>query len=195
MKLNSKSYFVILTVCIILLAASNTLLLSKARILKHNNDVLNNKYNQMENLAIRMQEQLTEYKANNNMSNYNPREGIMKVPYNRIQEEQIKVYPEHVLITIKGLKWSRFRNTDSMIPVFDETSNALEIVPNNERDINIGDIIAYRYEKKTIVHRVIKIGEDPDGWFAITKGDNNEFFDPMKVRFSDIERVVVGIIY
>ena len=129
MKLNSKSYFVILTVCIILLAASNTLLLSKARILKHNNDVLNNKYNQMENLAIRMQEQLTEYKANNNMSNYNPREGIMKVPYNRIQEEQIKVYPEHVLITIKGLKWSRFRNTDSMIPVFDETSNALEIVP------------------------------------------------------------------
>ena len=149
----------------------------------------------MQNLAIRMQEQVTEFKAENNISSYDPKNGIMKVPYNRIQEDQVKVYPDYVLITISDVRWSKFLNTDSMVPVFGDTSNALQKVPTNKEDIHIGDIIAYRYKKKTITHRVINIGEDKEGWFAIAKGDNNEFPDPLKIRFNDIERVVIGILY
>ena len=195
MKLSNKTYFLILTVCIIILVTLNTILMSQIRVLDHNNQLYQSQYNQIQNLAIRMQEELTDYKAAHNISEYDPRNGIMKVPFNRIQEEQIKVYPEYVLITRGNIKWARFANTGSMVPVFDDTSNALEIVPNKEEDIHIGDIIAYKYEHKTITHRVIQIREDTKGWYALAKGDNNEYPDPKKIRFTDIERVVIGILY
>lgn len=44
------------------------------------------------------------------------------------------------------------------------------------------------------MHRVVEIGEDEQGWFAITKGDNNEEVDPGKRRFQDIKRITVGVI-
>ena len=45
------------------------------------------------------------------------------------------------------------------------------------------------------VHRVIKIGNDKDGIYFTTKGDNFWQEDPDKVRFSQVEGIVVGILY
>jgi Fe-S-cluster formation regulator IscX/YfhJ len=42
---------------------------------------------------------------------------------------------------------------------------------------------------------VIETGEDSNGWYAIFKGDNNPIRDPSKVRFSQIRRIVVAVIY
>jgi uncharacterized protein (UPF0248 family) len=47
----------------------------------------------------------------------------------------------------------------------------------------------------TIIHRVVKIGQDSEGWYAILKGDNLSQEDPEKVRFDQVQRVVVAIIY
>ena len=44
-------------------------------------------------------------------------------------------------------------------------------------------------------HTLKEIGYDEDGWYATMKGDNNPYTDPGKVRFDQIERLVVAIIY
>jgi hypothetical protein len=73
----------------------------------------------------------------------------------------------------------------------------LEIVPRNYTDINVGDIVSYETEQinGTIIHRVVETGFDSGGWYAVTKGDNIDNPDPFKLRFENIQRVVVAIIY
>ena len=107
------------------------------------------------------------------------------------------VFNDEVILNIKGAKWAVFTDTKSMDPVIDSTSKAIQIIPANESDIHAGDIIAYRskYENGIITHRVIETGKDSKGWYAILKGDNNSYPDPEKVRFEDVKRVVVAVIY
>ena len=84
-----------------------------------------------------------------------------------------------------------------MDPLFDEGSNALEIIPESPEDLQVGDIIAYEspYLKQTVIHRIAFIGEDEEGWYAIARGDNNDLDDPGKIRFEQVKRVLVAIIY
>lgn len=118
-------------------------------------------------------------------------------PADRIQESQIHVYNNKVTIDIKDPEWASFTDTNSMDPVLDSSANAIEIVPKNPEEINIGDIVSYEssYADGTIIHRVVKKGYDNDGWYAIMKGDNVPTSDPGKIRFSQIKRVVVAIVY
>jgi len=72
----------------------------------------------------------------------------------------------------------------------------LEIVPSSEKDIHIGDIIAYRTEDGLIVHRVVNKTTDKTGkTFFILQGDNNSKPDPINVSFEDIEYKLVGVLY
>ena len=116
---------------------------------------------------------------------------------NRINKEHIFVYDDEVVIKVKNPEWAIFTNTKSMDPVIDSTSKAIQIVPKNEEDIHVGDIVAYKskYNDGIVTHRVIGIGYDDFGWYSILKGDNNNDADPEKVRFEQIKRVVVAIIY
>ena len=118
-------------------------------------------------------------------------------PSDWIKESQIKVYDDKVVIEIPNAQWARFTDTKSMDPVIDSTANAIEIVPKNESEINVGDIISFttKYTDGTIIHRVIEKGVDEQGTYFITKGDNNANPDPEKIRFSHVERVLVAIIY
>lgn len=118
-------------------------------------------------------------------------------PCSRIGEEQIWVSDEGVIIDLKGAEWATFTDTNSMDPVIDRGANAIEIVPDSEEDICVGDIASYvpNDGKGTIIHRIVETGYDSDGWYAIFKGDNLAYRDPEKVRFEQIQRVVVAIIY
>ncbi|MBN1157149.1 signal peptidase I [Candidatus Woesearchaeota archaeon] len=118
-------------------------------------------------------------------------------PSDWITEDQIRVYDDRVIIDIENPEWARFTDTNSMDPVFDYGSNAIEIVPEKPEQIHVGDIVSYKskYASGTIIHRVIEIGNDEDGWYARMKGDNNPIEDPEKIRFGQIQRVVVAIIY
>lgn len=118
-------------------------------------------------------------------------------PHNWISKEQIFVYDDEVVIKVKNPEWAIFTDTKSMDPVIDSTSKAIEVVPNSEADILVGDIVAYKskYKNGVITHRVVGIGNDDNGWYAMLKGDNNNDVDPEKVRFKQIKRVVVAIIY
>lgn len=118
-------------------------------------------------------------------------------PTDHLKEDDIEVYNNRVILNVQDAIYARFTPTASMDPVLDEKSNAIEIVPTNENQINEGDIIAYesKFADGIIIHRVIKKGEDQLGTYYIVKGDNNPEADPGKVRFEDIKSVVVAIIY
>lgn len=118
-------------------------------------------------------------------------------PYDRITEGSIKVDKEKVTINVQNAEWSRFTDTNSMDPLIDEGTNAIQVVPKTEAEIHVGDIVSYKsdYADGIIIHRVIEIGYDDSGWYCLMKGDNNSRVDPGKVRFSQIKRVVVAIIY
>jgi len=82
-----------------------------------------------------------------------------------------------------------------MLPVLGTTAHALQIIPERASDIHVGDIVSFHYQDKIVSHRVIELSADEDGWFATTQGDNNPEPDPVKVRFDNIDRVVVGVLY
>jgi signal peptidase I len=121
-----------------------------------------------------------------------------KTPSDFIKEEDIKIEDNKLIISLTGASISRYAPTGSMIPVLDEKSNGIRIVPDSEKDIDIGDIVTFNQkvdEKEyLIVHRVIEKGEDEKGIYFITKGDNNSLNDG-KIRFSDIKYVTIGILY
>lgn len=116
-------------------------------------------------------------------------------PGDWIKEEQIKVYDSRIILEIENANWSQFTNTNSMDPFLDEDANAIEIVPKDPSDIQQGDIISYHTVFGVLIHRVIKVGEDDDGIYYLVQGDNNSFRDPFKIRFEDVEGVLVAIIY
>ena len=116
-------------------------------------------------------------------------------PKDRVAEDKIHVFPNQVLLDIRGAQWSWFTDTNSMDPVIDNGSNAIQVIPQSPDEIQVGDIISYDSEYGTIIHRVIETGKDKDGWYAIAKGDNNPAQDPYKIRFSQIKRLVVAIVY
>ncbi|HLC49896.1 MAG TPA: hypothetical protein VJI97_00540 [Candidatus Nanoarchaeia archaeon] len=118
-------------------------------------------------------------------------------PYSRISMGDISVYDNEIVLKIKNPQWAVFTDTNSMDPVIDSTSKAIEIVPNSEEDVHVGDIVAYnsKYVDGVVAHRVVETGYDSSGWYAKLKGDNNPNPDPEKVRMTQIKGIVAAIIY
>ena len=115
-------------------------------------------------------------------------------PSDWIKESQIHVYDNAVVIDIENAGISRYAPTGSMLPILDENSNGIRIVPENPKQIKIGDIITFEQDSELIIHRVIDIGNDEQGIYFITKGDNNNITDG-KIRFKDVRYVTIGILW
>ncbi|GIU69920.1 MAG: hypothetical protein KatS3mg002_1156 [Candidatus Woesearchaeota archaeon] len=118
-------------------------------------------------------------------------------PNDWIKENQILVYSNQVIFDIKNAEWSKFTDTHSMEPVISSRANAIQIKPKSPDDIIVGDIISYEseYTDGIIIHRVIEKNIDEKGVYFIAKGDNNPQPDPGKIRFNQIKRVLVAIVY
>jgi hypothetical protein len=118
-------------------------------------------------------------------------------PMDRILEDQILVLKDKVVLNIQNAEWASFTDTNSMDPIIDAGANAIEVVPESEDEINVGDIVAYEsdYAEGTIIHRIVYKGQDEKGTYFVIKGDNNPVSDPGKIRFEQIKKVVVAIIY
>ena len=118
-------------------------------------------------------------------------------PHDRIKEEQIKVYESLIILNVNNSELVSLENTNSMDPLIDEESNIIQIKPESEEDIHIGDLVSYEdiFTKKVILHRVVDIRADSLGKFFILKGDNVNSTDLIKVRFEQIKGIVVAIVY
>ena len=118
-------------------------------------------------------------------------------PSDWVKQNQIHVFDDKVVIDINNPQWATFTDTNSMDPVIDAGAHAIEIVPKSPSEIQVGDIVSYKSEfaDGAVIHRVVEIDEDKDGWYFKAKGDNNPFQDPGKIRFEQIQRVLIAIIY
>jgi len=118
-------------------------------------------------------------------------------PADHIQEDQISVYQDRIEIDLENAMWARFTDTNSMDPLFDAEANTIEIRPENPSDIHVGDVISYRPRNSNslIVHRAVETGYDNNGWYIVAKGDNVAQPDPEKIRFEQINGILVAIIY
>lgn len=117
-------------------------------------------------------------------------------PFDRVSENQIHVYDDKVIIDLQDPEWAAFTDTNSMDPFIDSGSNAIEVKPQSESDVHVGDVVSYKskYADGIIIHRVIEIGNDGE-WYCRVKGDNNPAADPGKIRYDQVERVLVAVIY
>ena len=97
-------------------------------------------------------------------------------------------------IQVPGTKEIRIADTNSMDPVIDSGNVALGETVASPEQLGVGDIITYWDDETLIIHRLISQGMDQQGWWGITKGDNNEIADE-PIRFEQIDSVVVGILY
>lgn len=77
----------------------------------------------------------------------------------------------------------------SMSPVINKGDVVLiEKLDNNYEELDVGNIIAYRYSGVIVVHRIINIIEDNEELYIYTKGDANNGEDSWVVR----EDMIVG---
>jgi len=120
--------------------------------------------------------------------------GELKTPGNWIDEKQIHVYNNAIVIDVANAGISEYADTGSMIPILNENSNGIRIVPQSAEQIDVGDIITFQSEGELIIHRVIEKGEDSEGTYFVTQGDNNNVSNG-KIRFKDIKYVTIGIIW
>ncbi len=118
----------------------------------------------------------------------------INAPYDFISEDKILAYPNKIVLEIEDYSLNRYAPTKSMIPVLDAGANGVSIKPKSEDELHVGDIITFWQGDDLIVHRIIEKGFDKDGWFCVTKGDNNNVTDG-KIRFSQIDSVLVALIY
>jgi len=115
-------------------------------------------------------------------------------PRNRINQRDIIVNENNIVIN-KNVSIAKINSTGSMHPTLNLYSTAIQITPKSNNEIFVGDIVSYKKDDESIIHRVIRVDSDDKGWYAITKGDNNEIEDEEKVRFEQIQKVLVGILY
>lgn len=91
--------------------------------------------------------------------------------------------------------------SNSMEPLIDEGHQVLiSRSPTLIDAIIVGDIIIYRDPKRQapydkVIHSVIEIGEDTEGWYCRCRGLNNNHPDEGKIRKSQVEWVAVGVIW
>lgn len=115
-------------------------------------------------------------------------------PSDWIKDDSIQVFNDRVVIFLNNASLGSYASTGSMKPILDAGANGIRIVPSNESQIHVGDIVTYKKGNDLIIHRVIDEGNDSRGRWFIVKGDNNNLADG-KIRFSDIKYVTVGILY
>ena len=115
-------------------------------------------------------------------------------PGDFIREDQIKVYEDFILINISNASIGRYKPTGSMRPILDKGSNGIRVMPESSDEINVGDIITFEKGEDYIIHRVMIKGFDEEGYYFITKGDNNGYYDK-KIRFEQIKYKTIAIIY
>ncbi|MBI2583893.1 MAG: signal peptidase I [Candidatus Aenigmarchaeota archaeon] len=115
-------------------------------------------------------------------------------PRDRINHDQISVWRDSVNILMSDVSTAIVSDTNSMDPTLDEGSTLLLVKPQDKSDILEGDIITFYRDGRLIVHRVLQLGADEEGWYAVTRGDNNPA-DDGRIRWKDVDRVVAGILY
>ncbi len=117
-------------------------------------------------------------------------------PQSRIPEGSIILERNRIVMLVENPSLARFADTGSMLPLISHESKAIQVPPGNYSDILPGDIISFEDDAGSIIiHRVVETGFDENGWYAVTRGDNALAEDMERVRFGQVRRILVAVIY
>ena len=72
-----------------------------------------------------------------------------------------------------------------MVPTF-EKNDVVVVKRCAPEELQVGDIITFNHDDRTISHRIIRIAKDVGNISFITKGDNNEVADVDPVKGTDV---------
>ncbi len=116
-------------------------------------------------------------------------------PHDRLSAGQVHVYDSQVVVDLENATKVVFTDTNSMEPLLDAGKTGLEIALAEQADVHVGDIVSYNSGSAgaVIIHEVVAVGSDDEGWYAVTKGYNAGKADPEKVRFHQIRGVLVAL--
>ena len=131
------------------------------------------------------------------LSLFRPQETIERPsPKIRIRPEQVKIENDTLIVPgLTGCFIAAVAPKNSMEPVIDDGMFVFLDPTVSVTDLIVGDIIMYEHPDfnggSPVLHRIIGMGQDTD-WYCQTKGDNNAYQDPVKVRASHIKGVYRG---
>lgn len=158
------------------------------------NTVLNDKLLDLQRENSELKSEIIELQNTNII--VNPKSNNTFGPSNKILIDDLYLEDTFVRLNVNNISLSRFFDSGSMQPTLNSYSTGLKMPIYSIEQVKVGDIISYKtQESKLIVHRVIRVSKDQKGWFAITKGDNNDVEDEQKVRFEQINGIIIGILY
>lgn len=79
--------------------------------------------------------------------------------------------------------------SDSMSPYMVK-GDAVIVEEVKEENLNVGDIIVYKTDEQTIVHRLVEIQENEDEKIYKAKGDANNAVDSVDIKYENIKGIV-----
>ncbi len=115
-------------------------------------------------------------------------------PANYFDSGDIQVFNDKIILLVSNSSVTNYGASGSMLPTLNENSNGIAIVPKDDSEVKVGDIVSYRSsDASLIVHRVIEKNSDGGGVYLVVKGDNSDTTEI--IRFSQIKHKIVGILY
>jgi len=120
-------------------------------------------------------------------------------PNDWVKPESIKYDAERGVLTIEslllGVSICNVANTGSMDGLMDYGHNVILIDHFDIDRLSVGDIVAFQVYTNLVLHRIVKIGDDNQGRYYRTRGDNCIDDDPYILRDEHIKQLCIGIIY
>ena len=80
--------------------------------------------------------------------------------------------------------------SESMHPKINKGDAVIYKKINNDKDINIGDVLAFNSGNKIIIHRLVEKKVENGTIYYITKGDANNSVDDINTSIDDIKGIV-----
>lgn len=127
--------------------------------------------------------------------------GEVPSPRAKIEPQEIN-YDEHTeVLSISNVKsplWvTSVQDSNSMEPLVDIGHIViLSQDPKYLDALNLGDIIIWeKSEVESIIHSIIEISQDGDGWYCRTQGLNNNYPDEKKIRKDKIKWVALLVVW
>ena len=123
--------------------------------------------------------------------------GNMPSPRVDLTRENIICSTKDVTIrSLKGAIISTVTGSNSMEPLIDIGHTI--ILSNDSKyvdTLDLGSIIIWNYNGEQVMHSIIEIDTDGEGWYCKTQGLNVTRIDPYRIRKSHIEYVLLGVIF
>ena len=117
-----------------------------------------------------------------------------------LNKSEIHVFDDKVVLDGEYVRLSP-SGTNSMLPLFG-LGNDLLCRYTDGVNLSVGSIITFDvswYDEgqynTPVAHRIISVGSDEEGFYYITKGDNNPNIDSWRVRPENVNTLVTGVIY